>query len=211
MDRWIDAVLIGQGYALDYRVGQRADKEACWWRIVIRNGGLVSNWYWIGRYVKDWHSLGLEYDLHWDANCGVIWVAPSFMVKVMDDRPLPRLVCPLIVLVPLTKWGIVTRVGTWLAFNWVRIDIFVPILAFSGWFTISQECWGIGMRGNVSIVGWSIDGLAVKWQSNGTQLALDRQIGHRLGRDPKLVFCTVGESVVNWHIFLYQFVCIGGL
>ena len=45
-----------------------------------------------------------------------------------------------IVLVPLSKWGIVTRVGTRLAFNWVRIDIFVPILAFSGWFTISQEC-----------------------------------------------------------------------
>ena len=32
---------------------------------------------------------------------------------------------------------------------------------------------------------------------NGTQFALDWPIGHRLGRDPKLVFCTVGESVVN--------------
>ena len=122
MDRWIDAVLIGQGYALDYRVGQRADKEACWWRIVIRNGGLVSNWYWIGRYVKDWHSLGLEYDLHWDANCGVIWVAPSFMVKVMDDRPLPRLVCPLIVLVPLTKWGIV---------HWIDLVLAWPVTIHS--------------------------------------------------------------------------------
>ena len=29
------------------------------WQIGIR---LALEWHWIGRLVKDWHSLGLEYD-----------------------------------------------------------------------------------------------------------------------------------------------------
>ena len=74
-----------------------------------------------------------------------------------------------IVLVPLSKWGIVTRIGTRLAFNWVRIGDFVSILSFLGSSQLLRIC---GLTLEVKDRQWSVEGDLLPEKSSTAETSL---------------------------------------